>query len=143
MIATPLKPALNGRNYGGEKRLLTALSAIALYIDDKRGLPTMKEVAVARIYGSKQGRGSRNYASLWIQPVDYGTGLTSAGHGWASGWGYHRPSAALQEAIRSAGWSLSEDIDGRGDRATEDALRAIAAVAAPDASEILIIEHGG
>lgn len=99
MIATPLKPALNGRNYGGEKRLLTALSAIALYVDAARGLPTMREVAVARIYGSKQGRGSRNYASLWIRPVDCKSGLYSAGRGWAGGGGYHRPSAALRARV--------------------------------------------
>lgn len=143
MIATPLKPAENGRNYGGDKRLLTALSAVALYVDNEAGLPTMKEVVTARIYGAKSGNGSRNYASLWIRPVHYGSGLHSSGHGWAGGGGYHRPSAALSEAISSAGWSLSEDIDGRGDRAMEDAVRAIAAVAAPDASEILIISHGG
>lgn len=48
-----------------------------------------------------------------------------AGYGRASGYGYHKPSAALSAAIESAGIKLAQDIDGHGDGAMRDALHAI------------------
>jgi hypothetical protein len=53
--------------------------------------------------------------------------LRAAGWGMASGGGYHRVSAAMQAALDRAGIKLDKRIDGVGDRAMEDALRAIAA----------------
>ena len=77
--------------------------------------------AILRVYGASSGGG--NTACLWVN--DENTHCRGSGH--AGGWGYHRTSAAAQEAIENAGFTLSHDIGGRGDSAIEDALRAIAA----------------
>ena len=83
----------------------------------------MKAVMLVRIYGTQ----SRNYCCLWT----FG-GKSSSGSGFAGGYGYHRPSAAVQEALTSAGFELTnsdgkkEYIDGRGDSAIEEFMRAVA-----------------
>lgn len=69
-----------------------------------------------RLYGT----GNKNFACLWI------TGHDRRGSGSAGGYGYHRPSAAAQEAINNAGISLALPIDGRGDESIREALLAIA-----------------
>ena len=48
-----------------------------------------------------------------------------SGHGKAGGYGYHKESAALQEAIESAGIKLRSPIDGAGDSAVRGAMEAI------------------
>lgn len=67
----------------------------------------------------------RSYCCLWINLG----GQIRSGTGYAGGCGYHRSSAAVQEAITNAGIHLSEPIDGRGEHAIESALVAIAAAA--------------
>ena len=79
----------------------------------------IKEVLQARIYSTN----SRNYACVWIFSTE-NTQYASGG-GYAGGYGYHRPSAALSAALDDAGIVLSEAIDGRGESAMEDALTAI------------------
>lgn len=69
-----------------------------------------------RLYGT----GSKNFACLWI------SGHNRRGSGSAGGYGYHRPSAAAQEAINNAGISLALPIDGRGEESMREALLAIA-----------------
>lgn len=75
-------------------------------------------VLEARVYSTQ----AKNYACIWIHAGDekYGSGGGNAG-----GYGYHRPSAAMQEALADAGVKLSEDIGGRGDSAMESALIAV------------------
>ena len=79
----------------------------------------VKEVMQARIYSTN----SRNYACVWISS----TGKTpyASGGGYAGGYGYHRASAALSNALDDAGITLSEAIDGRGESAMEESLTAI------------------
>lgn len=72
-----------------------------------------------RLYGT----GSKNYACLWVAKEPWGW---ASGSGSAGGCGYHRPSAAAQEAIDNAGFTLSRPIDGRGETAIVEALFAIA-----------------
>lgn len=84
-------------------------------------LDNATESAVIRLYNSSTG--ARNYACLWI----IAPGFYASGSGMAGGYGYHRPSAAAQEAFTRAGVQLAEPIDGRGDSAIEDALKALAA----------------
>lgn len=74
----------------------------------------------ARFYGSPTGAAA--YACVWILAEPF----YGHGGGRATGYGFHRPSAALQVAIARAGIRLSEDIDGRGEDAMRDAVRAIA-----------------
>lgn len=73
---------------------------------------------VLRLYGT----GRRNYACLWVNNAP----IFTQGSGWSGGCGYHRPSAAAQEAINNAGFALSEPIAGRGDDAICRAVMAIA-----------------
>jgi hypothetical protein len=71
-----------------------------------------------RLYGT----GSKNFACLWVRTEDD----SRNGSGSAGGYGYHRPSAAADEAIRNAGFELSRSIAGVGEGAVRDALFAIA-----------------
>lgn len=71
-----------------------------------------------RLYGT----GRTNTACLWINHND----THRHASGSAGGYGYHRPSAAAQEAIENAGIKLSKRIDGVGDDAIDEALGAIA-----------------
>ena len=126
----------NGKNLSGKKELVSAMSAVAV-INGK-----MREVVVARWYMARKSDGaSPVYASIWT----YGAGFDISGHGRATGYGYHKASAALSTALDSAGIVLSERIDGVGDGvgdgASQRALEAIARAIAGDAAEILIINH--
>lgn len=71
---------------------------------------------------------SRAYCCIWINGnCAWGGGdYWRVGSGTAGGYGYHRASAAAQEAIFNAGIDLSEDINGRGDQAIREAVEAIA-----------------
>ena len=116
----------NGKNLSGQKELVSAMSAVAV-INGK-----MREVVSAHWYKARKSDGaSPIYASIWV----YGAGHTISGYGRATGYGYHKASAALSAAIASAGIVLAERIDGVG------ALEAIARAIAGDAAEILIINH--
>jgi len=118
-------PVYNGRNYGGTKPLIEERNLVVKarkgdHIHDSSGIRTLVTV---RVYGTK----ARNYVSIWVHAPDDERGMSCAGHGLAGGYGYHRPSAAMQEALESAGIKLANRIDGVGDSAMDDALRAIAA----------------
>ena len=122
----------NGKNLSRQKEMVSAMSAVAV-INGK-----MREVVVARWYMARKSDGaSPVYASIWT----YGAGFGISGHGRATGYGYHKASAALSKALDSAGIVLSERIDGLGDGAIRRALEAIARAIAGDAAEILIINH--
>ena len=87
---------------------------------DYEGKPTKKTPVELRLYGT----GSKNYACLWVNDIK--SNIHTSGSGSAGGYGYHRPSAAAAEAIMNAGIDLSEHIDGRGESAIEEAVKAIA-----------------
>jgi hypothetical protein len=119
----PAASVSNGHNYHGEKEMILTMNCIVL---DKSGADGMRTLITVRVHVSKSKH--ENYCSVWF------TGIRDAlpwcaGHGKASGYGYHRPSAAMQEALDSAGIKLSEPIDGVGQQAMADALRAIARAA--------------
>lgn len=71
-------------------------------------------------------RGSVVYCSVRIKTRD---GRYTSGAGNAGGYGYHKASAALGDALTSAGVRLDSAINGRGDSAMRDALRAVAEAA--------------
>lgn len=77
-----------------------------------------KQPVTLRIYGTA----AKNYACVWCndERLNYSTGSGSAG-----GYGYHRPSAAADEALRKAGFSF-DPIDGRGTSAIFTILQSIA-----------------
>lgn len=78
-------------------------------------------LADMRIAISKNGT---PYACFWAYRPG-GDGMWSNGSGTAGGYGYHKASAAAGKAIRAAGFSLSENIDGRGDGAIRAAVLAV------------------
>ena len=122
----------NGKNLSGQKELVSAMSAVTV-INGK-----MREVVIARWYKARKSDGaSPVYASIWTN----GAGFGISGYGRATGYGYHKASAALAAAIDSAGIVLSERIGGVGDGASRSALEAIARAIAGDAADILIINH--
>ena len=126
----PSAAQANGKNLSRQKEMVSAMSAVAV-INGK-----MREVVVARWYMARKSDGaSPVYASIWT----YGAGFGISGHGRATGYGYHKASAALSKALDSAGIVLSERIDGLGDGASQRAVEAIARAIAGDAAEILII----
>lgn len=99
----------------------TALAACT----DYDGNPDLKPVVELRLYGT----GNTNTAAIWVHSAD----IHSSGTGAAGGYGYHRPSAAAAEAIRNAGFELSENISGVGESAIVRAVKAISeAVGYPD-----------
>lgn len=94
---------------------------------------TGSEIVIARWYGS----GATVYCCLWIHGKVHGSGAGKAG-----GYGYHKPSAALQVAIEQSGISTSERIDGRGDSAMDEAIKAIAMAATGKRKVCLVRAHG-
>ena len=74
-------------------------------------------VVEARIYRPA----SKVYCAVWIRSAPE----WHSGTGSANGGGYHMASAALAEALINAGVDLSEAIDGRGDDAMREAIRAV------------------
>jgi len=106
----------NAVNHSGKKELIKLFRVIAK-------TPTgWQEPIEARCYMSFNSDGAAPvYAAVWIR------GSSVSGRGKASGYGYHKVSAAIAEALGNAGIKLSEDISGRGDSSVCDALTAIAA----------------
>ena len=81
---------------------------------------TGRAIVTARTYHP----GSVAYACIWISSTERTP--YARGTGKAGGYGYHKESAALAEAISDAGIQLSKSISGVGDRAMRDACEAIA-----------------
>lgn len=86
------------------------------------------DAVTLRLYATE----AKHYCCLWINDNCSWIKATRdsyyrSGSGSAGGFGYHRASAAAQEAIYNAGIELSENIAGRGDTAIEEAVYSIAA----------------
>jgi hypothetical protein len=80
-------------------------------------LNTGREALCVRWYGA----GEVSYCCVWANRQN------ARGAGKAGGGGYHKASASFAYAMSDAGFTLAEDIDGRGDSAIDGALDAIAA----------------
>ncbi len=70
------------------------------------------EVITVRTYMSASRNASTVRACVWIKPANAGANWYS-GRGDAGGWGYHKESAAIADAISNAGVSLFGDPYGR------------------------------
>ena len=116
MKATFGKMENSAVNYGNKKELISSCDVI---VDDNGKLAN---IITARCYMGRSSSASTVYASIWVNGPDHFTN----GTGKAGGYGYHKESAAIAEAITSAGITLDKDISGVGDSAIEDALEAIA-----------------
>ena len=99
-------------------------------------LDTAEEVLIYREYRTN----AVSYSCLW---VDTPAGADPCrGGGKAGGWGYHRPSAAAQEAFTAAGFTFAELIAGIGDAAVEKACRHAADHIYPGARLMMVKAHG-
>lgn len=75
---------------------------------------SMREAITARCYMGRSTSASVVHAVLWVCCAD---GDWTSGSGSAGGCGYHKESAALADAVRSAGIELKDmDIDYRKDK---------------------------
>lgn len=71
----------------------------------------LREVITVKCYMGRSASASVVYAVLWVHCAD---GHWTSGSGSAGGYGYHKESAALADAVKSAGIKL-QDLD-RTDR---------------------------
>lgn len=101
MRAAFTKQCANTINYSGKKPLI----AQHILIDKK----TEREIVDCRLYGA----GQTVYCALWVRSIkaekkpaewEY---TSTAGNGTARGYGYHKESAAVADAITSAGILLT------------------------------------
>jgi len=88
----------NAKNYSGDKETISTYKAVTVY---KGEVVTPLEI---RVYMGRSSRASVVYASLWIH--DSVHHIHTSGTGSAGGYGYHKESAAIAEAISSAGIEL-------------------------------------
>ncbi len=115
MKAKIINPQENGKNLSNKKELVSGWSFV---VNTRKGI---REPVKVRWYMARAAHASRVYCSIWIS----GNGIFAAGNGWAGGGGYCKISAAMEEAIASAGIKLSEEIGGVGESAMRDAGEAI------------------
>lgn len=86
-----------------------------------------------RLYGTQ----AKNYCCLWYNNNNkYGSGSGSAG-----GYGYHRPSAAMDEALSKAGIELDSSINSRGDEAMKEVVLLLTKYLYPDSITEVIHAH--
>ena len=84
----------NAKNLAGEKETVSQY----IIVDKK----TEKQVITCRVYMGRSRSANQVYASIRIS----NNGLCTSGHGVAGGSGYHKESAAIGDAIASAGFKL-------------------------------------
>lgn len=96
---------------------------------------SIRELVIARLYASRRHDANRITCILWTRG-----GHNANASGCASGYGYHKGSAALADAIRNAGIKLTENISGCGDDAMREALLAIARADCPEARILGVFE---
>ena len=109
------------------KELVHAVSVIG------RNKAGMEEAVTARFWMGRSSSASTVYCAIWCRGKDYWT----SGKGTAGGHGYCKKSAALDEAIRSAGITLSRSVHGTGE--IREACEAIAR--ALGYKELLTVTH--
>ncbi|MGE9070557.1 hypothetical protein ACQKHG_24750, partial [Escherichia coli] len=63
----------------------------------------MREAITVRVYMSASANASQVHACMWVRCAD---GQWTSGKGNAGGYGYHKESAAIADAVRSAGIAL-------------------------------------
>ena len=132
----PLASVSNARNYGGEKELIRGIKLI-----DKK---TERVIVDARWYMGKSANASTVYCSLWCMGRGtYDAAHSTSGKGTASGYEYHKASAALARAITSAalaraitsagialyGSPYGHPVNGDTDKATKALLKSAAYIA--------------
>lgn len=109
----------NAVNYDGGKRRVNQLRFVTK--------DTLDTVVDARWWMSKSSSASVVYCSVWVSPPVSSPLPITTGKGTAGGGGYHKESAALEEAFDSAGIRFEEPFGGTGEAAMKAAIEAVAA----------------
>lgn len=105
----------NARNYGSEKETVAKYVILA----KTKHCKEVREIVDCRVYMGRSRSASTVYASLWVHAFECHT----SGTGTASGWGYHKESAAIAAAITNAGIELWGSPYGEPRRWNHDELR--------------------
>jgi hypothetical protein len=100
MKAKITKNVSNAYNYSRDKELVSSYNVVGKVGGE------LRDVVTARCYMGRSSSASVVYASLWVHVGDNCT----SGKGSAGGGGYHKQSAAIGEAISSAGIELYGDV---------------------------------
>ena len=108
------------------------LHQYSVLVETENGI---RELVIARLYASLRRYANRITCILWTD----GSHNANAS-GWASGYGYHKGSAALADAISNAGIKLTDSISGCGYDAMREALLAIARADCPEARILGVFE---
>lgn len=117
---------IEGRVTNNDKRERIGTLRVIVYDPTAPGYAPsgFHEPLLARFYMGRSSRSSVVYCNVWIRTRD---GIRYFhGSGSASGYGYHKESAAFQAALDSAGVSLSANCDGCGTSAMRVAAEAVA-----------------
>ena len=121
----------NALNMGDKKETIKTMVLITCKAGE------FSEPVTVRWYASRSGDGaSPVYCSLWVRCSP----CYVSGRGKAGGYGYHKASAAFQDACDSAGIELSQPVDGRGDSMVRDAMYSIGAALGFERTELHICE---
>ena len=113
------RPVHNAVNHDGKKNRVNTLRFVAK--------DTLETVVDARWCMGKSASSSVVYCSVWVYPPQATGAPSTSGRGSAGGCGYHKESAALEDAFASAGVKFEAHFNGAGEAAM---ARAIAAVGA-------------
>ena len=146
----PQSPVSNGRRLDN-KALATGYQLVA-----HEGVG-FKEIVTAFVWLGKSSNASRVFAAIWVQGDDSKNRPWLSGQGSAGGWGYHKGSAAIDEAIRSAGVKLygtpygrstgdfdkETSIHGVGDTGIELALYAIGQACGYSLNQLHLVKISG
>ena len=79
------------------------------------------------------------YCCVWLKTPDNWVSASDR----ATGYGYHKESAAAGEALRKCGFQFKEGIDGRGDEAIVSALYAIGVYLGYSIDNLIVIKAYG
>ena len=121
----------NAKNFGDKKETIKTMVLITCKAGE------FSEPVTVHWYMSRSGDGaSPVYCSLWVRCSP----CYVSGRGKAGGYGYHKASAAFQDACDSAGIELSQPVDGRGDESVREAMFAIGAALGFERAELHICE---
>jgi len=116
VIVTGYEPKEGMKNAQGirDKEMIRSYTVIDLEL--------AKTIIDVRVYRGRSASATTIYALAWIRSVE----KWGEGEGRAAGGGYHKASAAIDEALSSAGVKLEHSIAGVGESAVIEALHALA-----------------
>lgn len=120
----------SARKARDKQALVHQYSAIGLVENE------LREIVTLRLYMSASASANRVTAILFVNAYP----ISIAASGSASGYGKHKGSAAVADAIANAGIPLSENVSGVGNDAIREALKAIALAAVPAVQYLKIFE---